>query len=111
MVVIEEAHSVAPPGRGGLVARMLREARKFGVSVWLVDQRPTNMSQDAIGLCGTLVVGRLHHPEDLSLLGLPDGFYLGRLSAGEWLVRVPSASYSLVRAHSASFLTFHAASS
>ncbi|RLG36963.1 MAG: hypothetical protein DRO01_07640, partial [Thermoproteota archaeon] len=104
VAVVEEAHAVAPPGvSGGLVPRLLREARKFGVSVWLVDQRPSNVAQDAVGLCGTVVVGRLLHPDDLEALGLSrgDGPLGGvdpsLLGAGEWLVRVPGSGYSLMR--------------
>ncbi len=104
VAVVEEAHAVSPPGvSGGLVPRLLREARKFGVSVWLVDQRPSNVAQDAVGLCGTVVVGRLLHPVDLEALGLtrgegrPGGVDPSLLGAGEWLVRVPGSGYSLMR--------------
>ncbi|MDK2465075.1 MAG: hypothetical protein QI223_09930, partial [Candidatus Korarchaeota archaeon] len=56
-----------------------------------------------VGLCGTVVVGRLLHPVDLEALGISrgDGPLGGvdpsLLGAGEWLVRVPGSGYSLMR--------------
>ncbi|MEM2930866.1 MAG: hypothetical protein QW797_08430 [Thermoproteota archaeon] len=68
IVVCEEAHNIAPAkfeGQETIVEKMLKEMRKFGESVWLIDQRPLTVSRGILGLCGTIVCLRLQYSSDV----------------------------------------------
>ncbi|MEM3648226.1 MAG: ATP-binding protein [Thermoproteota archaeon] len=68
VVVCEEAHNIAPTkfeSQETVVEKMLREMRKFGESVWLIDQRPLTVSRDVLGLCGTMICLRLQYSSDV----------------------------------------------
>ncbi len=68
VIVCEEAHNIAPArfeGQETIVEKMLREMRKFGESVWLIDQRPLTVSRDVLGLCGTIICLRLQYSSDV----------------------------------------------
>ncbi|MEM2929545.1 MAG: hypothetical protein QW797_01595 [Thermoproteota archaeon] len=67
-MVCEEAHNIAPTkfeGQETIVEKMLREMRKFGESVRLIDQRPLTVSRDVLGLCGAIVCLRLQYSSDV----------------------------------------------
>jgi len=71
VVVCEEAHNLLPrteTGRTTIVEQMLREVRKFGESVWIVDQRPSRISDDAVSLPGTVICKRLTGADDLEVV-------------------------------------------
>ncbi|MEM3660220.1 MAG: hypothetical protein QXU11_07385 [Thermoproteota archaeon] len=68
VVVCEEAHNIAPAkfeGQETIVEKMLKEMRKFGESMWLIDQRPLTVSRDVLGLCGTMICLRLQYSSDV----------------------------------------------
>ncbi len=72
VIVCEEAHNIAPArfeGQETIVEKMLKEMRKFGESVWLIDQRPLTVSRDVLGLCGTIVCLRLQYSSDVEKTG------------------------------------------
>jgi hypothetical protein len=85
LLVLEEAHhylrQVAPEaddGRGALAyERLAKEGRKFGLSLWLSTQRPSEVSTTVLAQCGTWVVFRLASEQDLKAVA----------SAGEWADR------------------------
>ncbi len=68
VIVCEEVHNIAPAkfeGQETIVEKMLKEMRKFGESVWLIDQRPLTVSRDVLGLCGTMICLRLQYSSDV----------------------------------------------
>ncbi len=67
VVVCEEAHNIVPArfeGKLTIVEQSLKEMRKFGVSMWIVDQRPLSVSRDVLGLCGNFVCFKLQYSSD-----------------------------------------------
>ena len=73
LLVLEEAHhylrSMAVNEEGwqsGLAyERLAKEGRKFGVSLWVSTQRPSELSPTVLAQCGTWVVFRLTSERDL----------------------------------------------
>lgn len=81
LLVLEEAHhylrqvpddSVSHSGLA--YERLAKEGRKFGLSLWLSTQRPSEVSPTVFGQCGTWIAFRL--------TGRPD---LDAVSAAEWI--------------------------
>jgi hypothetical protein len=77
LLVLEEAHRfiparqdfVASPGRSAAVfERIAKEGRKFGLSLLLASQRPSELSETVVAQCGTVIAHRLTHEADQSLL-------------------------------------------
>lgn len=77
LLVLEEAHRFIPsrqdptggPGRSALVfERIAKEGRKFGLSLLLASQRPSELSETVVAQCGTVIAHRLTHEADQSLL-------------------------------------------
>ncbi len=68
LMVLEEAHILAPKGRGTLskywIGRVAREGRKFGVGLCLVSQRPKALDIDALSQVNNMIVLRLVEPND-----------------------------------------------
>lgn len=86
MLVLEEAHHYLrqfaeggeEAGRNALAyERLAKEGRKFGLSLWLSTQRPSEVSSTVLAQCGTWVVFRLTSDQDLKSVA----------SAGEWVDR------------------------
>lgn len=85
LLVLEEAHhylrSVGINEEGGqsdlAYERLAKEGRKFGVSLWLSTQRPSELSPTVLAQCGTWIVFRLTSERDLRSVE----------SAGEWFDR------------------------
>ncbi|MBI5536039.1 MAG: ATP-binding protein [Deltaproteobacteria bacterium] len=86
LLVLEEAHhylrQVADGGDDGgrsslAYERLAKEGRKFGLSVWLSTQRPSEISPTVLAQCGTWAVFRLTSDQDLRAVG----------AAGEWVDR------------------------
>jgi hypothetical protein len=71
LLVCEEAHRYAPrdkelgfaPTRRS-ISRIAKEGRKYGVSLGLVTQRPSEVSEVILSQCNTLVIMRLSNERD-----------------------------------------------
>lgn len=77
LLVLEEAHRFIPsrrdPGGSGsrsaiVFERIAKEGRKFGLSLLLASQRPSELSETVVAQCGTVIAHRLTHEADQSLL-------------------------------------------
>ncbi|CEI26753.1 Nucleotidyltransferase [Propionibacterium freudenreichii] len=77
MLVLEEAHRFIPArndpsgssGRSAAVfERIAKEGRKFGLSLLLASQRPSELSETVVAQCGTVIAHRLTHEADQGLL-------------------------------------------
>lgn len=77
LLVLEEAHRFIParrdPGGGGarstaVFERIAKEGRKFGLSLLLASQRPSELSETVVAQCGTVIAHRLTHEADQNLL-------------------------------------------
>ncbi len=71
LLVCEEAHRYVPAdervGFGATaraITRIAKEGRKYGVSLALVSQRPSELSPDALSQCGTVFALRLANDRD-----------------------------------------------
>lgn len=75
VLVLEEAHSYARPARanedrGHRLARLAyeriaKEGRKFGLSLVIASQRPSEVSQTIISQCANFITHRLQNPDDI----------------------------------------------
>jgi len=81
LLVCEEAHRYVPasPGvgfaaAGRAVTRLAREGRKYGISLALITQLPSELSSQALSQCGTVFALRLGHYLDHRFMetALPD---------------------------------------
>jgi hypothetical protein len=82
LLVCEEAHRYIPadtaqgfqPTRKAL-ARIAKEGRKYGISLGLVTQRPSELSETILSQCGTLFALRMSNDRDQEFVrrALPDG--------------------------------------
>lgn len=77
LLVLEEAHRFIPsrkdPSGGGarstaVFERIAKEGRKFGLSLLLASQRPSELSETVVAQCGTVIAHRLTHEADQNLL-------------------------------------------
>ena len=77
LLVLEEAHRFVPARRelsgiGGrstaVFERIAKEGRKFGLSLLLASQRPSELSETVVAQCGTVIAHRLTHEADQNLL-------------------------------------------
>ena len=71
LLVCEEAHRYLPristPATRSVerqLERIAREGRKYGVSLALVSQRPSELSETALSQCGTILAMRLNNQND-----------------------------------------------
>ena len=75
VIVLEEAHNYVRPSRqdedrGIAVSRetferIAKEGRKFGLSLIVASQRPSDVSPTVISQCANFVVHRLQNPDDI----------------------------------------------
>ncbi len=83
LLVCEEAHRYVPhaamdtkiqSARKSL-ERIAKEGRKYGVSLGLVSQRPSDLSEAVLSQCGTLISMRLNNGRDQQFVrgSMPDG--------------------------------------
>ena len=78
LLVLEEAHRYlsdnASPRVRNAANRIAREGRKYGVGLWLVTQRPSELPDTALAQCGTIVALRLANSADQAKIraALPD---------------------------------------
>jgi len=85
LLVLEEAHhylrEVGPgddsPQNVLAYERLAKEGRKFGISLWLSTQRPSEVSPTVLSQCGTWIVFRLASELDLNAVA----------NAAEWVDR------------------------
>lgn len=100
LLVYEEAHKYVP--RSDLVKyrssrnaieRIAKEGRKYGVTLGIVSQRPSEISETIFSQCNNFITMRLTNPDDQNYVKrlLPDSLgnlvdYLPTLQAGEALV-------------------------
>jgi len=72
LLVVEEAHNLAPPqeerASKEALLRVAREGRKWGLSLWLVTQRPSFVDADILSQAATSILLRTTNPEDLSMI-------------------------------------------
>lgn len=77
LLVLEEAHRFVPARRDigagesrstAVFERIAKEGRKFGVSLLLASQRPSELSETVVAQCGTVIAHRLTHEADQNLL-------------------------------------------
>lgn len=82
LLVCEEAHRYVPSDRStnnGPVRRILeriaKEGRKYGVSLGLITQRPSDLAEGVLSQCGTIIAMRLNNERDQAFVraAMPEG--------------------------------------
>ena len=82
LLVCEEAHRYIPnstTGGGQAVRRILeriaKEGRKYGVSLGLITQRPSDLAEGVLSQCGTIISMRLNNDRDQAFVkaAMPEG--------------------------------------
>ncbi len=82
LFVCEEAHRYVPNERqadGSPVAHILnriaKEGRKYGVSLGLITQRPSDLAEGVLSQCGTILAMRLNNERDQAFVraAMPEG--------------------------------------
>jgi DNA helicase HerA-like ATPase len=81
LLVCEEAHRYIPadPDAKSSVARILgriaKEGRKYGVSLGLITQRPSDLAEGVLSQCGTIIAMRLNNERDQAFVraAMPEG--------------------------------------
>jgi len=73
ILVLEEAHNYIPERKRGdekesiskiIFERIAREGRKFGLSLVVSSQRPSELSKTVLSQCNSFIVHRIQNPED-----------------------------------------------
>lgn len=81
LLVLEEAHNYISRAEGAkfnsvrkAVERVAKEGRKYGISLMIVSQRPSEISETVFSQCGNFVAMRLTNPTDQNYVRrlLPD---------------------------------------
>ena len=82
LLVCEEAHRYVPSDRetGGssvrkILERIAKEGRKYGVSLGLITQRPSDLAEGVLSQCGTIIAMRLNNDRDQTYVrnAMPEG--------------------------------------
>ncbi len=82
LLVCEEAHRYVPSDRidtGASVRKILeriaKEGRKYGVSLGLITQRPSDLAEGVLSQCGTIISMRLNNDRDQTFVrnAMPEG--------------------------------------
>lgn len=82
LLVCEEAHRYVPSDRSTnngpvrkILERIAKEGRKYGVSLGLVTQRPSDLAEGVLSQCGTIVAMRLNNERDQAFVkaAMPEG--------------------------------------
>ncbi|MGR9053943.1 MAG: ATP-binding protein [Gammaproteobacteria bacterium] len=70
-LICEEAHAYIPREKGGqfegtkkMMERIAKEGRKYGVSIGVVSQRPTELSETMLSQCSSFICLRTTNPDD-----------------------------------------------
>ncbi len=82
LLVCEEAHRYVPneanfesSAVGKVLSRIAKEGRKYGVSLGLVTQRPSDLAEGVLSQCGTIISMRLNNERDQAFVkaAMPEG--------------------------------------
>jgi DNA helicase HerA-like ATPase len=82
LLVCEEAHRYVPSERdahkssvGNILGRIAKEGRKYGVSLGLITQRPSDLAEGVLSQCGTIIAMRLNNERDQAFVkaAMPEG--------------------------------------
>lgn len=82
LLVCEEAHRYVPNEKnadgssvGRILSRIAKEGRKYGVSLGLVTQRPSDLAEGVLSQCGTIIAMRLNNERDQAFVraAMPEG--------------------------------------
>jgi DNA helicase HerA-like ATPase len=82
LLVCEEAHRYIPAGHidsesavGNILSRIAKEGRKYGVSLGLITQRPSDLDEGVLSQCGTIIAMRLNNDRDQAHVrsAMPEG--------------------------------------
>ena len=81
LMVCEEAHRYIPAhaerhsAAGRILSRIAKEGRKYGVSLGLVTQRPSDLAEGVLSQCGTIIAMRLNNERDQAVVraAMPEG--------------------------------------
>jgi len=80
LLVCEEAHRYIPRDENGssvgrILGRIAKEGRKYGVSLGLVTQRPSDLAEGVLSQCGTIIAMRLNNERDQAFVraAMPEG--------------------------------------
>jgi DNA helicase HerA-like ATPase len=82
LLVCEEAHRYIPNDRNGdassvgkILSRIAKEGRKYGVSLGLITQRPSDLAEGVLSQCGTIISMRLNNDRDQAFVraAMPEG--------------------------------------
>ena len=82
LLVCEEAHRYVPNEKnadgssvGRILSRIAKEGRKYGVSLGLITQRPSDLAEGVLSQCGTIISMRLNNERDQAFVkaAMPEG--------------------------------------
>jgi DNA helicase HerA-like ATPase len=82
LLVCEEAHRYVPNEKnadkssvGKILSRIAKEGRKYGISLGLVTQRPSDLAEGVLSQCGTIITMRLNNERDQAFVraAMPEG--------------------------------------
>jgi hypothetical protein len=81
LLVCEEAHRYIPNDHDGAgqsvrdLERIAKEGRKYGVSLGLITQRPSDLAEGVLSQCGTIISMRLNNDRDQAFVkaAMPEG--------------------------------------
>lgn len=82
LLVCEEAHRYIPSdinsagsSVGRILSRIAKEGRKYGVSLGLITQRPSDLAEGVLSQCGTIIAMRLNNDRDQAFVraAMPEG--------------------------------------
>ncbi|WBO22524.1 ATP-binding protein [Sphingomonas abietis] len=82
LLICEEAHRYIPsdrvPGQSAVrrvLERIAKEGRKYGVSLGLITQRPSDLAEGVLSQCGTIIAMRLNNERDQAHVkaAMPEG--------------------------------------
>lgn len=82
LLVCEEAHRYVPASKDGegqsvrkILERIAKEGRKYGVSLGLITQRPSDLAEGVLSQCGTIITMRLNNDRDQHFVkaAMPEG--------------------------------------
>jgi DNA helicase HerA-like ATPase len=82
LLVCEEAHRYVPSEKnadgssvGRILSRIAKEGRKYGISLGLITQRPSDLAEGVLSQCGTIISMRLNNDRDQAFVkaAMPEG--------------------------------------
>ena len=82
LLVCEEAHRYVPSEKnadgssvGKILSRIAKEGRKYGISLGLITQRPSDLAEGVLSQCGTIISMRLNNDRDQAFVkaAMPEG--------------------------------------